>query len=425
MRWDILRLRRPEIVRAVHPRHFGSRVLFLHIPKTAGTSLSRFLYHQLPAQTCLVDPHPASIDKGEFDRYRLVAGHLDYDIVGRYRCRPFVLTSLRHPIDRALSAYYYQRTPRLAIQIRSVARQIGETTAEQILDDLRRVNSYGTLRAFLRAEPDFARKTMGNVQTEYLAGAAAVAAYSAQPDRLLTVAREHLRACDGILLAEHLPETLALIDPEWGDRARASLQRDNTTPGRRAMRDHASDELEALAEMTALDLDLYRYAERLIEQRGKIARPQKPLPLVLPDAADFSFDQPIHGHGFHVREFRDGDWYCWANRDAALTLKLASVGDHVLDCEVKYVASSEAWTDLAVSVNGHPVVLTSKPEVPPGRIAAHIPGHWLSQRPDQVCIGFRVAHTVRPSDQDPSNPDTRRLGIALSRVRLIPALPLP
>jgi hypothetical protein len=400
-------------------------VLFLHIPKTAGTSISQFLYHQCPAQACLVDPHPASIDTGEFDRYQLVAGHLDYDIIGRYRRRPFVLTSLRHPIDRALSAYYYQRTPRLAIQIRSAAHQIGETTAEQILDDLRRGNSYGTLRDFLRAEPDLARKTMGNVQTEYLAGAVAVAACAAQPERLLAIAREHLRSCDGLLLAERLPETLALIDPGWGDRARTSLTRYNTTPGRRAIRDHAPDELEALAELTALDLDLYRYAEQLIEQREKTARPQRLLPLVLSDAADFSFDQPIHGHGFHIREFRDGGWYCWANQDAALILKLSSAGDHVLDCEVKCVASSEAWTDLAVSVNGHSVVFTSKPEVPPGRITAHIPGHWLSQRPGQVCIGFRVAHTIRPSDQDSNNPDTRHLGIALSRVRLVPALPLP
>jgi hypothetical protein len=401
-------------------------MLFLHIPKTAGTSLKRFLYHQVSAQACLLDPSlPATLEEGELDRYQLVAGHLDYDFVGRYRRRPFVLTSLRHPVDRALSAYYYQRTPRLAIQIRSIAPQIGEAAAERILDDLRRVERHGTLRDFLRAEPDLARKTLGNVQTEYLAGAGTVAAHGAEPDRLLAVAREHLQACDGLLLAERLPETLALINPEWGERARTSLPSDNTTPDRRPMREHAPDELEALAELTSLDLDLYRYAEQLIEQSGKIARPRNPFSVALPEAADYTFDQPIHGHGWHVRELRDGDWYCWTDRDAALTLKLASAGDHELHCDVKYAASGDAWADLAVSVNGHPVALTSKPDVPPGRITARIPGHWLGQSPGQVSIGFRVAHTVRPSDLDSNNPDTRRLGIALSRVRLVPASPLP
>ena len=115
--------------------------------------------------------------------------------------------------------------------------------------------------------------------------------------------------------------------------------------------------------------------------------------------------------------------YCWSDREAVLTLKMASADDHELQCEVRYAASAEAWNDLAVSVNGHPVALSSQSGAPPGQIVAPIPGQWLGQSPGQVQLGFRVAHTVRPSDRDPQNPDTRRLGIALSRVRLVPVTP--
>lgn len=407
------------------------RMLFLHIPKTAGTSLRRFLCNQLPAQAYLLDPlplgprlrgwEPTNFSEGEFDRYSLVAGHLDYDVVARYRRRPYVLIVLRHPVDRALSAYYYQRTPRLAIGIRSTAAQIGGAAGAFLLDGLERVHRHGGLGEFLRAERDLACMTMGNLQTEYLAGAEATAAYRQDPDRLLSVAREHLRACDGILLAERLPETLALIDPVWGEQARTRLRNDNSTLGRRAMPDHSSAELDAIAKLTSLDLELYRYAEQLIEERRQTVRPRKLFRDALPDAADYTFDQPIPGHGWYMRECGEDGWFCWTDWDAALNLKLNSAGGHELQCEVRYAASEQAWSDLAVSVNGHPVAWTFKPAAPPGQIAARIPGAWLGQSPGQVSIGFRVAHTVRPSDLDSNNPDTRRLGVALSRVRFVQA----
>jgi hypothetical protein len=396
-------------------------LLFLHIPKTAGTSVKRFLYHQLPAQACLLDPpHPEALVAADLDRYRLVAGHLDFDFAGRFGRRPFVLTCLRHPIERALSAYYYQRTPRLAIEIETIAPQIGEAAAHRIIDDLRCVNRYGTLSAFLRAEPDVARRTMGNAQTEQLAGAEAAAAHAAQPDRLVAVACEHLRACDSVLLAERLPETFALIDDGWGERARTGLPTDNATPRRPALREHTAGELDALARLTALDLTLYRLAVELIELGGPRGGAQAPFPAAPPGPADFRFDQPIPGRGWHSREFSGGTWFCWTDREAALNLDLASAGDHELRCEVTHAASPAAWADLTVSVNGHPVELTARAPAPPGEITARIPGNWLGSPPGPSCIVFRVTGTVRPSDRDSGNPDSRRLGVALSRIQLVP-----
>jgi hypothetical protein len=398
-----------------------SGLLFLHIPKTAGTSLKRYLSHQVAAADCLLDPPSgASFEPGVLDRLRFVAGHLDYDFAARYLQRPFILTCLRHPVERALSAFYYQRTPRLAIQIRMAVPQLGATEAEQILADLQRLTRHTQLRDFLQAEPDLARKTLGNLQTEYLAGATACAAHGADPDVLSTIAFRHLEACEGILLADRLPETLRLVDPAWVQDGRGALARDNAVDGRPAIADHAPDEIAALTELLAPDLALYRHAERLIEERRSTVRPPALASAPLANAADFRFDQPIHGTGWHVREAAEGTWFCWTDRDASLTLRLESTGDHRLECMVEHASCAEAWAGLAVTVNGQPVTLSEKPAAPPGRISAQVDGAWLDRSPDHVAIGFRVPKTIRPSDADPGNPDTRRLGIALSRVRLIP-----
>jgi hypothetical protein len=393
-----------------------SGLLFLHIPKTAGTSLKRFLSHQVAAAECLLDPpNGASFEPGALDRLQFVAGHLDYDFVSRYQQRPFVLTCLRHPIERALSAFYYQRTPRLAIQIRMASPQLGAAVAEQVLADLQRLLRHTRLRDFLAAEPDLARKTLGNLQTEYLAGAAACDAYGGDPDALSTIARRHLEACEGILLAERLPETLRLIDPAWSE----ALPRDNVTGGRPAVEDHAPDEIAALTALLAPDLALYHRAQGLIEERRSTVRSRPLSPAPLADASDFGFDQPIHGTGWHVREAAAGTSFCWTDREATLTLRLDATGDHRLECMVEHASCAEAWAELAVSVNGHPVTLDPTSAAPPGWISARVDGAWLAASPGQATIGFRVPRTIRPSDGNPANPDTRHLGVALSRIRLI------
>jgi 4-hydroxybenzoate polyprenyltransferase len=400
----------------------GTRnIFFLHIPKTAGTSLKHFLFHRFPAHACLMDP--ANPGSGDFDRYALVAGHLDHDFVRRYRRRPLVLTCLRRPVDRALSAYYYQRTARLAVEIQQSAALIGAAAAEKVLDGLRRLNRCDSLLDFLRREPEWARESLGNVQTRFLAGAAAVAAYEQQPERLLAVAMDNLRACEGILLAEHLPESLALIGEPLGWQEQEALPRDNSTSGRRPAADHDAESLAALAELTALDGELYRLAEQLFEERRQTAArsPAAAVPEAsLSSAADFTFDQPIRGSGWHIRERGADGWYCWTDQEASLHLRLSGTGDHNLHLQVEHAACVEAWLGLSVSINGCPVELTARQGAPPGPVAARVPAHLLSNSPGRVLLTLRVPRTVRPLDGDPGNPDSRRLGVALSRVQLTP-----
>jgi hypothetical protein len=177
--------------------------------------------------------------------------------------------------------------------------------------------------------------------------------------------------------------------------------------------------------MTRLDAELYRVAEQLVDQRWEArataeAAPGPPDDSLL-SAADFTFDQPIHGCGWHVRERGERGWYCWTDQEAVLHLGLKTTGDHTLECAVDHAACLEAWQGLEITVNGSPVGLTSKPDGPPGIVVARVPEPLLGDPPGPVRVGLRVPRTVCPNSNDPSNPDARRLGVAVSRVRLRPS----
>jgi hypothetical protein len=397
-------------------------VLFLHIPKTAGTSLKHYLFHRYSVEQCLLDPPPRVIDDADFNAYALVGGHLDYDYAGRYRRPPLILTCLRNPVARALSAYNYSRASRLQVEIRSTAQYIGEPAVLQILDELHRLIDCADLPEFLRREPQLAQKNLGNVQARFLAGATAAETYAHEPRRLLAVAKKNLETCSAILFNERMSESIAQLDLLLGHDEFGEVTHDNVTP---AQTDAARPDPEltaALNELCNLDLELYSFAEQLWQERMRSARvaPAKPAHAdsPLPDAANFTFDQPIRGRGWHIREHGAEGWYCWSGEEARLYLALNTTGPHVLRLWIDHAASEQALHGLEACVNGIPLSFVPAAAGRRWLVEALVPPEAITA--GRVCIEFHVPHTLRPSDGDPLNPDTRRLGVALSRLKLQP-----
>ena len=88
------------------------KVLFLHLPKTAGQSV-----HQL-----LLDTHGsenvcpardniqlAGITAEELEQYSVYSGHYDWNHFDSVKSDLFTFTILRDPLDRLLSFYFYLR----------------------------------------------------------------------------------------------------------------------------------------------------------------------------------------------------------------------------------------------------------------------------------------------------------------------------
>jgi Sulfotransferase family len=126
-------------------------LIFLHIPKTGGSTLYKILEHQYsPAQTVTLDtPKVAgfkTLSAAQRGRYRLIQGHLYF---GLHRFIPRAstyITLLRHPVERVLSFYYYARStpdhylyPLLAIERLDLKTLLARELSSELRNDQTRM----------------------------------------------------------------------------------------------------------------------------------------------------------------------------------------------------------------------------------------------------------------------------------------------
>lgn len=109
----MVKLGRDELAYRIHrPR----RVLFDHLPRCAGTTITRYLLMHYPRRfvfgTHNQQPSGSvqafqSLPQGSRYHYQLIAGHLTNELLDYVHPDTITLTILRDPIDRIVSHYYY------------------------------------------------------------------------------------------------------------------------------------------------------------------------------------------------------------------------------------------------------------------------------------------------------------------------------
>lgn len=408
-------------------------LLFIHIRKTAGTSLRSLLVNQFPAGVVFSDAHSVR------DRYRwariqtpespspapdvqFVTGHLDFDCADRFAQRPTVVTVLREPIARALSAYgYYRGNDEHLFSILRDDLFAAEYESRRRFTD--RARQLG-LRRFLREEEATARAWLSNVQTRQLAGASCADLKDHDP-RLLETALAHFRRCDLVGLVERLDETLLLLGDMMGWGRIGPLSHLNKTPYTGADEVDA-ESLDILRAWNALDLRLYDAARALFEVRmAAVGRTRLERPYLdetsLPDGAYFTPEQAIRGYGWHEREFHQGRWLCW---NSAPTATLALYRTELAACSrfqclVTHAVGSAALDSLRVSLNGAPLDLQKRQQEDGYLLEGAIPPEALIERGGrlaEVTIGCPIMQ--RPCDINPDSSDRRSLGIAVAWIRI-------
>lgn len=253
-------------------------IAFVHIPKTAGSTLNSILASQYaPDQIheimmrgmSWIAPQPRLVPKPLISfskiqrlkfalrhprRLRLIHGHFDLSIIRLLPASARCFTLLRDPVQRAISHYYHYRRM-TADPVHALAMQ--STLAQW-------VGSRGLVE-------------MDNGQTRRLAGEMNLP-FGRVNSGMLERAKSNLAAFAAVGLTERFEESLVLFRHAFGWVLHPFTAR-NVADNRPRRAELSAEALEAIAHCNRFDLELYRFGSDLfedaasrIDMAGELAR---------------------------------------------------------------------------------------------------------------------------------------------------------
>jgi hypothetical protein len=221
-------------------------LIFLHIPKTAGTTLNRIIEWQYsPFVIFTMDPYRIRATAERFKRlpewrrrrFRVVRGHLFYGIHEFLPQGATYITMLRDPVARVLSAYYFVlRRPLNPLHRKVKREQLG-------VEDC------------LRLFPE-----RHNLQCKFIAG---VKDSTIGDEQLLETAKENLAKSFSVVgICERFEESLMLISKTFGWEVRF-YENQKVSKTRPMVESKLAD---LIREYNRLDVELYEFGKKLFEQ---------------------------------------------------------------------------------------------------------------------------------------------------------------
>jgi hypothetical protein len=405
-------------------------LLFLHIRKTAGSTVRSLLANRFSVAETLLDWHHVHHRGRDLTQYAFVTGHVTAADIAAFPRPPLVLVFLRRAVERALSAYYFYRdlSPAMLQHFHATLPPTMAVDRERF----QRRSSALTLLEFLECESDLARRWLSNTQTRILAGVPDGDPLNISDDELWRRARDNLEQCEIVGLTERMAESLEQLKRCLGWSDFGPIPHLNRTRGRPTQEVIDPAALDRLRRWNQLDEQLYAHAETLFTRRNRSTTQLLPPAVIRPSAKRFSFDQPIHGRGWQPRELFNGQWLCWIGPEPTATLELSLETEahqplH-FDCWVASYLSQQALDGLRIELNGIPLALIRHAAGQEGVRLTALVSPPITQgdcvpnggSTSIVRLTFHVPHRQRPCDIDPRSADDRLLGVALREIRIAP-----
>ena len=232
-------------------------VIFLHVPKAAGTTLNRIIdrnYRRDGIYSILGAATPESGTLEEFRRlparrrasFRLIRGHFAFGIHALIPRPSTYVTLLRNPRDRVLSHYFHAlRQP----------------------DNHLHRHVKGLALSALFARKGHTDKVFDNFQTRLLSGVWDTPAFGACNEETLQMAKENLRHHFSVVgVVERFDEAVLLLQERFGWRF-VYFTRHNVARSEDRLPSVDGQTLDLIREHNRLDQELYEFAAALCSQQ--------------------------------------------------------------------------------------------------------------------------------------------------------------
>lgn len=399
---------------------------FLHIPKTAGTTLNAWLDQHYRADDILpkgyFGKNPLHVTREEFEHkksavrhYRLIHGHYGNDVLRAFFPDARSITILRDPATRVVSLYNDWRTKS------DENRDKAPDLAKELIDIARTHDIEG----FLRSGHELCEWQFRDGQARqltaslYLNEPADPEAACAQLDQFNIVGTTEL-----------LNPTTRLIARMMGWTPPSNMAPLNSSRGHERVDQLPSSTRELIHEMTQNDQIVYKYAQKLLSSsltklidEGFQTGPATADSTVTDGPIEIRVDDPIDGDGWHVLEGDEQKWR-WTGPGRATTLRLPEfpIAPHRLTIRVISVIAEDILNGAHLLIDGHPLEIQNAGVID-GQInlRAFLPPPVLTGTRPQLTI--LVPRTMSHAEIQPETGDHRPKGLAITSVVIEPADP--
>ena len=250
----VRRIRLPRLDKTgapLPPTHY----IFNHIPKTGGISFLAVCRANLaPPEISphLDDAEIRLLPPANFERYKLIRGHISLLTQSGFCRSRYTMTLLRDPIRRIFSAYTFWR----------IAREQNVTTAKA-----RELSFSEFVRYFIDSPT-----VIHNPYTHHLASIGRdCPGYSGDAAALLSAAKNNLAAFDFVGICEELERSVRLLCAELGWRNPDTVPHQNRSASEASFGEIEGQMLDILRDRTQLDMELYEYAVQILHARENAA----------------------------------------------------------------------------------------------------------------------------------------------------------